>query len=318
MMHRITRREFVELSTLSLGGFVVSRSAGTKVRPSQTRTLNVATILPPADDKAPGIADVDAGASMAFSETQRAAELFGQKVQLSAKRVASSDQFQGVAHEFIERNSVHVIIGGMSEGEALALAAAAEGTGAVFLNVGSSADSLRKNECSPRMFHIAASDSMTEAARAAAMQQLTAASTGIAIQLWDASLERYGASQLNDRYRARFGRAMTSPAWAGWFAMKIAWETSLKARSADPAVLAGELAKRSTQFDGHKGAPLSFRTSDHQLRQPLYAVGHDAGGKMARVVAELPDVGKASAESLREQLDRFAGADSTAMCRGRK
>ena len=40
--------------------------------------------------------------------------------------------------------------------------------------------------------------------------------------LWDASLERFGATQLNDRYRRRFGVGMDGPAWAGWFAAKLA------------------------------------------------------------------------------------------------
>ena len=80
-------------------------------------------------------------------------------------------------------------------------------------------------------------------------------------------------------------------------AVKIAWETSLRAGSTDPAALLTFLEKESTQFDGHKGAPLSFRAWDHQLRQPLYAV---AG---AKVIAELPDVGKGGEQ--REQLDRF-------------
>jgi hypothetical protein len=68
------------------------------------------------------------------------------------------------------------------------------------------------------------------------------------------------------------------------------------------------LDKTTTQFDGHKGAPLSFRSWDHQLRQPLYAVARDS------VIAELPDVGRNSDQSITTQLDKYGDSESASKC----
>jgi len=98
---------------------------------------------------------------------------------------------------------------------------------------------------------------------------------------WLPSLERFGAGQLNDRFRARFlgntGQSamvgMTGPAWAGWFAMKAAVETSLRARTG----AAGSLRRAilAARFDGHKGTPLAF-TPGGVLTHPLYVTGIDS------------------------------------------
>jgi hypothetical protein len=43
-------------------------------------------------------------------------------------------------------------------------------------------------------------------------------------------------------------------------------------RGKGAAGLREHLIADDTQFDGHKGAPLSFRASDHQLREPVYSL----------------------------------------------
>jgi hypothetical protein len=63
---------------------------------------------------------------------------------------------------------------------------------------------------------------------------------------------------------------MDSQGWVGWFAVKMLWESTLRARSTMPGALLMYLESDAAQFDGHKGRPLSFRPWDHQLRQPLY------------------------------------------------
>lgn len=90
--------------------------------------------------------------------------------------------------------------------------------------------------------------------------------------LWAPTLVRFGAAQLNDRFRARFGSeaAMRGPAWSGWFAAKAIVETALRARVAADAGLTDALLR--ARFDGHKGTPLSFSPEGHLL-QPLHVVG---------------------------------------------
>ena len=87
------------------------------------------------------------------------------------------------------------------------------------------------------------------------------------VVLWHHDLERFGAAQLNDRYRQRYDRPMTSSAWEGWMAVKIAWESALRTRDGDVAAAIGAGA-----FDGHKGTPLRFGAHDRILRQPVFIV----------------------------------------------
>jgi len=98
-----------------------------------------------------------------------------------------------------------------------------------------------------------------------------------AVVLWHASLEKFGAQQLNDRYRAATGSPMTSAAWAGWFGVKALFESAMRTKSVDAATVTAYLRAPTTQFDGHKGAPLSFDAAGI-LRQPLYVLREGAGG----------------------------------------
>jgi hypothetical protein len=90
--------------------------------------------------------------------------------------------------------------------------------------------------------------------------------------LWRGDLTRYGAAQLNDRYRRRFGGEMTAAAWAGWLAVKIAAETLLRSDGQPPEEVLGDL-----EFDGHKGEPLRFDAGTRELLQPLYEAGGNGG-----------------------------------------
>jgi hypothetical protein len=84
---------------------------------------------------------------------------------------------------------------------------------------------------------------------------------------WRPDLNRFGAGELNERYRRRTGRGMTADAWAGWIAVKAIVEAALRSDAATPADLASAL--RELEFDGHKGVPLRF--DDRQrLVQPTY------------------------------------------------
>jgi hypothetical protein len=84
---------------------------------------------------------------------------------------------------------------------------------------------------------------------------------------WQPVLERFGAGELNERFRRKAGRSMTADAWCGWVAMKAIAEAALHARSTAPGDVADAL--RVLRFDGHKGEPLYF--DDRQrLVQPLY------------------------------------------------
>ena len=89
---------------------------------------------------------------------------------------------------------------------------------------------------------------------------------------WDSSLERFGAAQLNERYRKRFSSAMDEHAWAGWMAIKILVDAVLKIGSTDRCALERYLLSKDGRFDGHKGVPLFFDPRTRELVQPLFAM----------------------------------------------
>lgn len=129
--------------------------------------------------------------------------------------------------------------------------------------------------------------------------------------LWHAGLTRNGADQLNQQYESHFRQRLTPAAWAGWFAMKVLWETSLKAPSPTAAAMTKWLESDEARFDGHKGPALSFRRWDHQLRQPLYIVRVDAGGSTPLAEEPRPP---ATTDSPADPLDQLGDKSARAPC----
>jgi ABC-type branched-subunit amino acid transport system substrate-binding protein len=284
----LDRRGFLRALALAGGAAVLAPRAA---RPApQGGTLRIELAAPPAGGRTAAVESAVRGVTLGVEEAARTGGLFGRRVELRAVDAAEA---------LVERDGVAALVGGWDEDSCRALAALAGSAGVLFLNAGCTADALRGPACGRGTFHVEASDAMRRAALAQGRPEGAAASQAA---LWHPSLERFGAAQLNQRFRARFAAEMDGPAWAGWMAVKALWEASLRARSTDPAALRAHLEREGTQLDGHKGWPLSFRAGDHQLRQPLYLV---AGGG-ARVVGEVP-ARPADGASSRELLDRLAG-----------
>jgi ABC transporter substrate binding protein (PQQ-dependent alcohol dehydrogenase system) len=132
-----------------------------------------------------------------------------------------------------------------------------------------------------------------------------ASASGVVVA-WDPALVRFGADTLNQRFQSRFGRVMDEDAWCAWMAVKVLWESALRVRSAAPDRLVEFLSRDTTQFDGHKGRPLSFRRWDQQLRQPLYV-------RRGESLVEVPVA--AGEESSRDLLDRLGTRASESSCK---
>jgi hypothetical protein len=77
--------------------------------------------------------------------------------------------------------------------------------------------------------------------------------------LWHSALDRFGAGQLNDRFKAA-GIPIDEQAWLGWFAVKVLWEAGVRGKH-----------PRDLSYDGHKGKALRFN-SHGLLIQPVYGV----------------------------------------------
>jgi ABC-type branched-subunit amino acid transport system substrate-binding protein len=245
------------------------------------------------------------GYQLGTDEGMRASALFSEPLQsLRATYSSTADISRQVSR--LKSLGAHVIIGGGADEDCRSIGEACAAAEIVYLNPACKSDALRRDTCSRFVFHIEASNAMYASAQKSSGSR--------EILLWHPALTRYGASQLNDRYRARFGEAMTGAAWAAWFAFKVAWETGLRTSGAGAAATAESLSRESTEFDGHKGAPLSFRSWDHQLRQPMYAVSAP-GGK--EIVTDVPDLAKSKLPA-HDLLDTLGDRTSNHACAGTK
>lgn len=234
------------------------------------------------------------GVQLGIGEAKRGAALFGKHVQSFSSELESRLSLNSIVEELAAR-PVQLIVACGTDAQIKGLAGACRRHGVVLFNCCARGDSLRRDLCGGETFHIGASDAMyRDGARISPSAK--------SIVLWSAALEKYGAAQLNDRFRSFAERPMDGAAWAGWVAVKIAWESFLRA----PGSWSANLLSDSTQFDGHKGAPLSFRSWDHQLRQPLYAVGDR--------VTDVPDISQSS-EPARVLLDSIGDRQGLQSCR---
>ncbi|MGX5777167.1 ABC transporter substrate-binding protein [Methylorubrum zatmanii] len=93
---------------------------------------------------------------------------------------------------------------------------------------------------------------------------------GLTPAAWGRPVEAWAAVQLQTRFRRLAGRAMRPVDYAGWMAVHTLGEAAVQARSTDPATVAALVLSPTFEVGGFKGRPLSFRSWDGQLRQPLF------------------------------------------------
>src|SRR5690606_27524379 len=115
------------------------------------------------------------------------------------------------------------VVGGFDTATCAALSVAAEQHGILYFNVGCADDALRGADCRPGTFHVAPSAAMRADALAASDVK------GDSVLSWHPSLVRYGARQVNDRFRTESGREMmTAAAWTAWLAVKVLSEAAMR------------------------------------------------------------------------------------------
>jgi hypothetical protein len=278
-------------------------SAGADRVVQRTR-LRIGLVTPAAATSSPPSAAAARGIRLGAAEARQTARLFGDDVELYEASGSGARGVMAAAKQLASARHVQVLIG-TSAGDADLLSSFAEARGIIFFNVASRAWSLRA-ACLRHTFHIEGSDGMyANALRFAERHPATSPRASSArarmgrdsLLLWSPTLTRFGAAQINDRYQAQNRVPMDGSAWAGWAAVKIASEAALRARSTESSTLIAYLESPAAQFDGHKGWPLSFRTVDHQLRQPLYVMNRSgATGPQGQAVADVPELRAVSAQ----------------------
>ncbi len=134
---------------------------------------------------------------------------------------------------------------------------------------------------------------------------------------FEATLDAYGARELNARYRAAFGGPMEPPAWAAYQAVKMLFEAATIGGSTEGEAVRSYLGAPTTVFDLYKGIGTSFRPWDRQLRQSIYLVEisetETEPFSMAILVGELPAIYLPGTE-VRERLDQIGDLEAESRC----
>jgi ABC transporter substrate binding protein (PQQ-dependent alcohol dehydrogenase system) len=92
---------------------------------------------------------------------------------------------------------------------------------------------------------------------------------GLQAASWHWAWERHGAPQLNQRFERHAKRRMQGPDWAAWAAVKSIIESVLRTKSTNFETVGAYLRSDRLNLDAYKGNPVSFRSWDNQLRQPV-------------------------------------------------
>ncbi|MEM9341772.1 MAG: ABC transporter substrate-binding protein [Pseudomonadota bacterium] len=96
-----------------------------------------------------------------------------------------------------------------------------------------------------------------------------AGSEGLAAEAWGTSVEQWGAAQLQSRFEDAHDRRMQPRDYAAWAAVRAVGEAVTRTQSADLATIRDYLLGPDFELAGFKGRPLTFRTWNGQLRQPM-------------------------------------------------
>lgn len=293
--------------------------------------LRIGVITTTAGPEGAHAASVARGVRLGAAEAKQTAALFGDRVDL-VEAIGTGAAARKAALRMLSAGKIAVLIG-TTASDAEALSQLAESHHAIFFNAASRSQALRST-CRGFTFHIEATDPMyANAARLGHGPQpgsmhFPAHSIDRqddSVVLWGPTLERFGASQLNQRYLNKYGLGMDGSAWAGWASVKIAADAAFRAQSALPQKLLAYLTSPTSEFDGHKGWPLTFRPGDHQLRQPLYmVVSTTQRGSASPILRDVPELhavhesagANDGARPSDKLLDALIASPDTRTCRG--
>jgi len=157
----------------------------------------------------------------------------------------------------------------------------------------------------------------TRAFYAASRNASATVGSGFRAALFEASIDNYGARELNARFLDRWNQPMDPSAWAGYQSVKMLYEAALMAQTMDGGALIEHLEDPRTSFDVHKGIGVSFRPWDHQLRQPIYLVQINSEAEsaedLASLAGELPEIRKPGTDPI-ERLDQIGDLPGQSKC----
>ena len=96
-----------------------------------------------------------------------------------------------------------------------------------------------------------------------------AGTEGLVPSAWDRTIEQWGAAQLQSRFEKASGRSMQSVDFAAWAAVRAIGEAVTRTNSSSRDVVHNYILSDKFELAGFKGRPLTFRSWNGQLRQPI-------------------------------------------------
>ena len=133
---------------------------------------------------------------------------------------------------------------------------------------------------------------------------------------WEATIDAYGARELNARFRQEMGTPMDVGSWAAYQGVRILYDSAMAARSLDGEALLEYMTGPAAVYDIWKGIGVSFRPWDGQLRQSLYLVHLAAGAEeraLVTLVGELPALYLPRTDPI-ERLDQLGDLAPRSSC----
>lgn len=94
-------------------------------------------------------------------------------------------------------------------------------------------------------------------------------SAGLVPSSWHPSLEQWGATQFQNRFKRLTGRVMRPLDYDAWIATRVVGEAASRTHSTDFKALQEFIHSPKFDLAGFKGVALSFRAWNGQLREPL-------------------------------------------------
>ncbi|WP_104205195.1 ABC transporter substrate-binding protein [Billgrantia saliphila] len=96
---------------------------------------------------------------------------------------------------------------------------------------------------------------------------------GLVATAWHRAHESWGAVQLQRRFEELADRWMTPRDFGAWLAVRSLGEASARTGSVDRDTILDYMLGDEFELAGYLGLPVSYRTWNHQLRQPILVTG---------------------------------------------
>ena len=102
--------------------------------------------------------------------------------------------------------------------------------------------------------------------------KLVAGTQGLVPATWSRVLDAWGSAQLQSRFVRTNKRPMRPLDYQAWTAIRAIGEAATRAKSGDPKIVSDYILRPDFEIAAFKGVPVSMRTWDRQLRQPILIV----------------------------------------------